>query len=85
MPSGTYVVSSKKNEILEAYLGTCVGVSLCDRTAEVGGLIHLLLPEPTGVAKPWHPESYATTGLPLFIQALSEAGAQNSRLEREGL
>ena len=81
VPSGTYVVSSKKNEILEAYLGTCVGVSLCDRTAEVGGLIHLLLPEPTGVAKPWHPESYATTGLPLFIQALSEAGAQNSRLE----
>ncbi len=81
MPSGTYVVSSKKDEILEAYLGTCVGVSLCDRTAEVGGLIHLLLPEPTGVAKPWQAECYATTGFPLFIQALCEAGAQTSRLE----
>lgn len=81
VPSGTYVVSSKKDEILEAYLGTCVGVSLCDRTAEAGGLIHLLLPEPTGVTKPWHTECYATTGLPLFIQALCEAGAQKSRLE----
>ncbi len=79
--SGTYVVSSAKDEILEAYLGTCVGVSLCDRSAEVGGLIHLLLPEPTGFAKSWHAESYATVGLPLFIQALYEAGAQKRKLE----
>lgn len=79
--SGTYVVSRTKDEILEAYLGTCVGVSLCDRTAEVGGLIHLLLPEPTGIAKSWQAESYATTGLPPFIQALCDAGAQKGRLE----
>ncbi|NVM56765.1 MAG: HDOD domain-containing protein, partial [Desulfobacterales bacterium] len=79
--SGTYVISKRKNEILEAYLGTCVGVSLCDRIANVGGLIHLLLPEPTGIAKAWQGESYATIGLPLFIQALCEAGAQKRRLE----
>ena len=81
MASGTYVVSRTKDEILEAYLGTCVGVSLCDRTAEVGGLIHLLLSEPTGIAKSWQAESYATIGLPLFIQALCDAGAQKGRLE----
>jgi len=81
VPSGTYVVSQKRDEILEAHLGTCVGVSLCDRTAEVGGLVHLLLPEPTSIDKPWHATSYARTGLPLFIQALCEAGAQKSRLE----
>jgi putative nucleotidyltransferase with HDIG domain len=79
--SGSYIVSGTKDEILEAYLGTCVGISLCDRAAGVGGLIHLLLPEPTGIAKPWQPESYATTGLPRFIQALCGAGAQKRRLE----
>ena len=78
--SGSYVVSGKKKEILEAYLGTCVGVTLCDRKAEIGGLIHILLPEPTGVDKLWHPESYASTGLPLFIKALCDAGASKKRL-----
>jgi len=49
--SGSYVVMEKTPQILEAYLGTCVGVTLCDRNANVGGLIHLLLPEPTGMQK----------------------------------
>ena len=79
--SGSYVVSGKKKAILEAYLGTCVGVTLCDRKANVGGLLHILLPEPTGVDKRWHPESYASTGLPLFIKALCDAGASKKRLE----
>jgi putative nucleotidyltransferase with HDIG domain len=81
VPSGSFIVSGKKNEILEAYLGSCVGVTLRDREANVGGLIHLLLPEPTGADKDWHPENYASTGMPLFIRALCEAGASKSRLE----
>ena len=79
--SGSYVVTSRKCQILEAYLGTCVGVSLCDRRANVGGLIHLLLPEPTGMARDSHPALYATTGLPLFIQALYDEGASEGELE----
>ncbi len=51
--SGSYVISKKKNVILEAYLGTCVGVTLCDREAKVGGLSHFLLPEPTGLDEPF--------------------------------
>lgn len=79
--SGSYVVSRRKEEILEAYLGTCVGVTLVDRKAGVGGLIHILLPEPTGVDKLWHPESYASTGLPLFLKELYRSGASKGRLE----
>lgn len=80
VPSGSYHISGTKNEILSGYLGTCVGVTLCDRRAKVGGLIHLLLSEPTGVNKAWQPESYATTGLPLFLQALYNAGASRKNL-----
>ncbi|MBW1782529.1 MAG: HDOD domain-containing protein [Deltaproteobacteria bacterium] len=81
MPSGSYAVSERKKGILEALLGTCVGVSLCDTQANVAGLIHLLLPEPTGLDVFDRPEIYASTGLPLFIRALCEAGASKKRLE----
>jgi putative nucleotidyltransferase with HDIG domain len=79
--SGSCVISKGAASILDAYLGTCVGVALCDRHANVGGLIHLLLPEPTGIDSPWQPEVYAATGLPLFIQRLSDKGASKENLE----
>jgi putative nucleotidyltransferase with HDIG domain len=79
--SGSYVVSERRPLILEAFLGTCVGVSLCDPEADVGGLSHLLLPEPTGPDIFDRPETYASTGLPLFINALCDAGASRPRLE----
>ena len=81
VPSGCYTISYKKKEILTAYLGTCVGVTLCDRKADVGGLIHLLLPEPTGGSIPLKPANYASTGLPLFLQTLCRQGAAIERLE----
>jgi len=79
--AGSYVISGKKRTVLAAVLGTCVGVTLCDRVANVGGLIHLLLPEPTNMAKPWQPEKYASTGFPIFIKALREAGAARERMQ----
>ncbi len=79
--SGSYVVDRKQALVLEAYLGTCVGVTICDRKAEIGGLIHLLLPEWTGVDRPRKAEAYATTGLPLFLDALYGAGASKDNME----
>lgn len=79
--SGSYVVSGPKAEVVEAYLGTCVGLTLCDRQARVGGLIHILLPEPTGWDNPSQPGTYATTGLPVFLRALVDAGASETKLE----
>ncbi len=82
VPSGNYVVKRQTKIILEAHLGTCVGVTLVDREAKVGGLIHILLPRPTAVAeRPQRPKVYASTGLPLFIRDLCKAGAAKKRLE----
>ena len=81
VPSGKFAVRQKAKLCLEAYLGTCVGITLCDRRAGVGGLIHLILPAPTGADKPWHPEAYAETGMPLFLQAIYDAGASKDHLE----
>jgi putative nucleotidyltransferase with HDIG domain len=79
--SGTSVISKNKKESLEAYLGSCVGVTLVDRQANVGGLLHLLLAEATGMDMSFQPESYATTGMPNFLKKLIDAGASKERLE----
>ena len=79
--SGTSVISQKKNESLEAYLGSCVGVTLVDRQANVGGLLHLLLAEATGMDMSFQPESYATSGMPYFLEKSIDAGASKERLE----
>lgn len=73
--AGSYRVDTQKPIILEAYLGTCVGVALYDPVAGVGGLIHLLLPEPATPDDTFQPEKYASTGFPPFVQALYDAGA----------
>ncbi len=79
--SGTFRVSEAQPIILQAYLGTCVGVALyCEETG-IGGIIHLLLPEPTSPLSATAPEKYAATGIPLFLQALVRAGARRERLK----
>ena len=78
--AGTYTISKKRKAALEAFLGTCIGVTICDRVANVGGMIHLLLPEPTDSADPWQPEKYAATGLPMLIRDLLAVGAKMERM-----
>jgi putative nucleotidyltransferase with HDIG domain len=80
VPAGTFHVSEKRPLMLQAFLGTCVGLAMhCDASG-VGGIIHLLLPEPaTGLAIS-QPEKYATSGVPLFIDALIAAGAHRDSL-----
>jgi putative nucleotidyltransferase with HDIG domain len=79
--SGSYYVSRQKPLVLEAYLGTCVGVALYDEESGVGGLIHLLLPEPISLAGSFQPEKYASTGFPIFLRALYDEGASKNHLK----
>jgi putative nucleotidyltransferase with HDIG domain len=80
VPSGSFEISHQKKEILEAYLGTCVGVAISDSHASVGGLFHILLPEPSGTDVPYQPATYASSGLPLFLEALKDAGAKKGEM-----
>jgi putative nucleotidyltransferase with HDIG domain len=80
VPAGTLRTSEKRPLILQAFLGTCVGVALHCRRSGLGGIIHLLLPEPISERHRDQPEKYATTGLPLLIQALLDAGARRETM-----
>ena len=81
VPSGSYKISRMKPELMQAFLGTCVGVTLCDLEAGIGGLIHLLLPEPPSMDLTWYPEVSAATGMPIFIDELCRQGARKERLQ----
>ncbi len=63
-------------------LGSCIGLSAYDPVAQVGGLLHFMLPQPAPRTAP--PESqpclYATTGIAALLAALDGAGAKRSRL-----
>lgn len=80
VPAGTFQIIKRKKLILQAFLGTCVGLALYCRNTGIGGIIHLLLPEPISTQGTTQPEKYATSGVPLFVEKILEAGAQ-----REGL
>ena len=78
--AGTFIVCERKPLLLQAYLGTCVGLALYCKTTGIGGLIHLLLPEPVSRDSVNQPEKYASTGVPLFIESLLAKGAQQETL-----
>ncbi len=79
--AGTFYVGATEPLLLQAFLGTCVGVALYDDHAGVGGMIHLLLPEPISKENVLTPEKYAATGLPLFIDAMLRMGAEKDHLK----
>ena len=79
--AGSYYVGNAKSLILTAYLGTCVGVALYDTEAGIGGLIHLLLPEPISQVETFQPGKYASLGFPIFLKALYDAGASPKKLK----
>ncbi len=80
VPSGSYYISESRALKIEAYLGTCVGLSLYCRATGIGGVLHLLLPEPTSISAAHQPEKYATTGIPLFLRAMLDNGAERDAL-----
>lgn len=81
VPSGAFEAGGTQPRLLKAILGTCVGVAAYDSVAGVGGLIHLLLPEPPGSGAIDRPEKYATTGMPLFLKQLFDSGATCGNLQ----
>ena len=79
--SGSFEVGGTQPRLLQAFLGTCVGVAVFDVKAGVGGLIHLLLPEPVSSWSVDQPEKYATTSMPLFLKQLLGQGASRENMQ----
>lgn len=80
VPAGSFHISRRLPLLLQAYLGTCVAVSIYCKQTGLGGIIHLLLPKPVSSLGAAQPEKYASTGLPLFLRSLLEKGAHRDKM-----
>jgi chemotaxis protein CheD len=77
------IVTGDPSHMLVTYaLGSCVGVSIYDPVAGVGGLLHFMLPEaPPGAAQDGKsPYMFADSGIPMMFREAYEKGAQKRRL-----
>jgi putative nucleotidyltransferase with HDIG domain len=81
VPSGSFKVSTSREDSLIACLGTCVGVAIVDRKAGVGGLYHILLPGTLSGIEDATDDTYANIGMPRFLHALLEAGCDPRFME----
>jgi chemotaxis protein CheD len=77
-------ISSNADDVIVTYsLGSCVGVSLYDPVAKVGGLIHCMLPlskiDEEKASKA--PAMFVDTGVSVLIQELFNRGADRARIE----
>ncbi|MBI1756747.1 MAG: chemotaxis protein CheD [Fimbriimonas ginsengisoli] len=62
--------------------GLAAGIGLCalDATAEVGGMVHIVLPISPTDRTPGRVGMYANTALPALLDMMEQAGAQRDRV-----
>ena len=76
------VSADPRTDLVTFSLGSCVGVSIWDSEAKVGGMLHYMLPESTispEKAK-LNPAMFGDTGIPALFRAAYELGAVKKRL-----
>jgi chemotaxis protein CheD len=76
-------VTNRPDDVLVTYsLGSCVGVTLYDPTAGVGGMIHCMLPlsKIDPVKAQTTPSMFTDIGVPGLLQAVFDMGADRRRL-----
>lgn len=77
------VSANVQEEIITHALGSCLGITVYDPVARVGGLVHVMLP--LSKADPekakLKPAMYVDTGFGLLLNEVYELGAQKKNLE----
>ncbi len=72
-----------KDTIITYSLGSCIGLSIYDNKAKVGGILHYLLPDSSSApdkAKT-EPLKFADTAIPCFFKTAYKCGAKKNRLK----
>ena len=81
---GELAVSSDPGESIVTYaLGSCLGITVYDRVAKVGGMVHVMLPltpAHADEAARW-PGKFVETGVATLFRELYAIGARKERVE----
>ena len=76
--------SNSENDIIVTYsLGSCIGVSIYDKVAKVGGMLHFQLPDSKSNLEraSENPYMFADTGTDRLITKMCNMGANMKRLQ----
>jgi len=76
-------ISNNQNDLIITYaLGSCIGISVYDPMAKVGGLLHYMLPDSALDEKKAkdNPAMFADTGIPSLFKACYSLGADKRRM-----
>jgi chemotaxis protein CheD len=76
-----HAVAGAGEVLLTLGLGSCVAIMLHDPVARVGGMAHVLLPEPALARDRSNPSKFASTAVPLLLEELRALGGREKRLE----
>ncbi|MFZ4573346.1 MAG: chemotaxis protein CheD [Phycisphaerales bacterium] len=80
---GDMAVSADPTSLLVTYaLGSCIGVTVYDPLAKVGGLLHFMLPtsELNSEKAQANPAMFGDTGIPGLFKSCYDLGAKKERL-----
>ncbi len=81
VPVGEYAVSAEPAEELVTVVGSCVAVTLWDREAGAGGLVHIVLPgRRGGMRENENHAFYADTGVALLVSEMLKISARKENL-----
>jgi chemotaxis protein CheD len=76
-------ISDNPEQLLITYaLGSCLGISIYDPYAKVGGILHIMLPDSSinPRKKNLNPFMFVDSGIPLFFKEAYKFGAQKARV-----
>ncbi len=73
-------VAKAPHKLTTLGLGSCVGITLYDAQAKVGGMAHIMLPDSTQIKNNTNAAKFADTGIQLLIEELLQIGAKKQRL-----
>jgi chemotaxis protein CheD len=71
-----HAVAKGRARLVTIGLGSCVAIAIHDRTAKIGGLAHVLLPDATLGRGVENRARYASSAVPLLLEEMKELGAE---------
>jgi chemotaxis protein CheD len=76
VPIAHHAVAKGRGRLVTIGLGSCVAITIHDPLTRIGGLAHVLLPDPIGATAAEHPAKFATTAVPLLLDEMRALGAK---------
>lgn len=67
-------------QIITLGLGSCVGITLYDPYAKIGGLAHIMLPDSSQFQNKSNPAKYADLAIPEMLEEMLGMGARKSAI-----